>query len=334
MRKIFFAASILICLLMCGCSQNNMKEYTENIFAMDTVMDLKIYSENDEALSEAKAEIQRIDALFDRGNENSDIYRINKNKSVDVSAETAEVIRAALSISDRTGGAFDITVAPVMDLWGFYGNEFNVPSDDELQSTLEGVGYEKIQLGNTNISIPENTSIDLGGIGKGYTSDRIASLLKNRGVKSAIISLGGNVHAIGKRNDGSEWTVGITDPHNKSQLIGKLKISDKAVITSGAYQRYFEQDAITYHHIIDPTTGKSADSGLASVTVIADSGMTADGLSTALFVMGLDKAIELWRGSSDFDAVFVDDSGMIYVTEGIADVFKSDADYLICKRND
>lgn len=334
MRKIFFAASILICLLMCGCSQNNMKEYTENIFAMDTVMDLKIYSENDEALSEAKAEIQRIDALFDRGNENSDIYRINKNKSADVSAETADVIRAALSISDRTGGAFDITVAPVMDLWGFYGNEFNVPSDDELQSTLEGVGYEKIQLDNTNISIPENTSIDLGGIGKGYTSDRIADLLKNRGVKSAIISLGGNVHAIGKRIDGNEWTVGITDPHDKSQLIGKLKISDKAVITSGAYQRYFEQEGITYHHIIDPTTGKSADSGLASVTVIADSGMTADGLSTALFVMGLDKAIELWHGSSDFDAVFVDDSGMIYITEGIADVFESDADYLICKRND
>ena len=332
MRKIFFAASILIYLLMCGCSQNNMTEYTENIFAMDTVMDLKIYSENDEALSEAKAEIRRIDTLFDRGNENSDIYRINKNKSADVSAETADVIRAALSISDRTGGAFDITVAPVMDLWGFYGNEFNVPSDDELQSTLEGVGYEKIRLDNTNISIPENTGIDLGGIGKGYTSDRIAALLKNKGVKSAIISLGGNVHAIGKRNDGSEWTVGITDPHNKSQLIGKLKTSDKAVITSGAYQRYFKQDGITYHHIIDPTTGKSADSGLASVTVIADSGMTADGLSTALFVMGLDKAIELWRSSSDFDAVFVDESGMIYVTEGIADVFESNADYSICKK--
>ena len=334
MRKIFFAASILICLLMCGCSQNNTTEYTDNIFAMDTVMDLKIYSENDEALSEAKAEIRRIDTLFDRGNENSDIYKINKNKSADVSAETADVIRTALSISDRTGGAFDITVAPVMDLWGFYGNEFNVPSDDELQSTLEGVGYEKIRFDNTNISIPENTGIDLGGIGKGYASDRIAALLKNKGVKSAIISLGGNVHAIGKRNDGSEWTVGITDPHNKSQLIGKLKISDKAVITSGAYQRYFEQGGITYHHIIDPTTGKSADSGLASVTVIADSGMTADGLSTALFVMGLDKAIELWRGSSDFDAVFVDEGGMIYVTEGIADVFESDADYSICKRND
>ena len=334
MRKIFFAASILICLLICGCSQNNMNEYTENIFAMDTVMDLKIYSENDESLSEAKAEIRRIDALFDRGNENSDIYKINKNKSADISAETADVIRAAISISDRTGGAFDITVAPVMDLWGFYGNEFNVPSDDELQSTLEGVGYEKIRLDNTNISIPENTGIDLGGIGKGYTSDRIAALLKNNGVKSAIISLGGNVHAIGKRNDGSEWTVGITDPHNKSQLIGKLKISDKAVITSGAYQRYFEQDGITYHHIIDTTTGKSADSGLASVTVIADSGMTADGLSTALFVMGLDKAIELWRNSEDFDAVFVDDSGMIYITEGIADIFESDADYSICKRND
>lgn len=328
MRKVFLA--LIICLLMCGCAKN--AEYTKSIFAMDTVMDLKIYSENEEALSNAEAEIKRIEALLDRGNKSGEIYKINESKSADISAETAEIIRAALSVSERTDGAFDITIAPVMDLWGFYGGEFRVPSDGELKSALENVGYEKIQLNGSSISIPESTGIDLGGIGKGYTSDCIANLLKNSGVNSAIISLGGNVHAIGTKPGSDGWTVGISDPHDKSQLIGKLKISDKAVITSGGYQRYFEQDGITYHHIIDPKTGKSADSELASVTVIADSGTTADGLSTALFVMGLDKATKLWRESDDFDAVFVEDSGRIYVTEGVADVFESDDDFTVIKR--
>lgn len=331
MRKTFLAVITMICLLMCGCTQKS--EYTKTIFAMDTVMDLTVYSENEEALSEAETEIRRIEALLDRGNENSEIYKINKNKSAVISEETAEVIRTALSISEKTNGAFDITIAPVMDLWGFYGSEFRVPSDDELQAALDGVGYKKIQLDGNNISIPQNTCIDLGGIGKGYTSDRIADVLKNNGVTSAIISLGGNVHAIGKRNDGKEWTVGITDPHDKSQLIGKLKISGKAVITSGGYQRYFEHDGITYHHIIDPETGKSAMNSLSSVTVISDSGITADGLSTSLFVMGLDKSIDFWRNSQDFDAVFVDDNGRIYVTEGIADSFESDGGYSICRYN-
>lgn len=329
MPKILLAVTVSICLLMCGCAQKS--EYSKSIFAMDTVMDLKIYSENENALSEAEAEIRRIETLLDRGNENSDIYKINKNKSTVISEETAEIIHTSLSISEKTDGAFDITIAPVMDLWGFYGSKFRVPSHDELQTALSGVGYEKIQLDQNSISIPQNTCIDLGGIGKGYTSDRVASILKNNGVTSAIISLGGNVHAIGKKNNGEDWVVGITDPHNKSQLMGKLQIRDSAVITSGGYQRYFEQDGTKYHHIIDPKTGKSADSGLASVTVTAASGTAADGLSTALFVMGIDKSLDFWKSNRNFDAIFVDNDGKIYITEGIAAMFESDYDYTVCR---
>lgn len=179
MRKEFLIVSILICLLVCGCTQNTAEEYTKTVFAMDTVMDLKIYSTNgDDALEQIENEIKRIDILLDRGNENSEIYRINEDKSSSISSETAEVISAALSISEETDGAFDITIAPITDLWGFYESEFTIPSDDELQSALKGVGYEKVRLNKNYISIPQNAYIDLGGIGKGYASDKVVNMLK------------------------------------------------------------------------------------------------------------------------------------------------------------
>lgn len=332
MRKIsFYFIGFLLCFLVSGCSQNtNMQEYTKTIFAMDTVMDLKIYSDNgDNALEEAENEILRIEKLFDRGSKDSEIYKINQNKTAEVSADTAEVVSYAIAISQKTNGAFDITIAPIMDLWGFFGSAFKVPSDAELTSVLSDVGYENVQIKGKQISISENTTIDIGGIGKGYASDKVTELLKNSGVKSAIISLGGNVYAIGKKPDNSLWTVGIANPKKPAQPIGKIQISDKAVVTSGGYQRYFEQDGITYHHIIDPKTGKSADNGLASVTIIADSGTNADGLSTSLFVMGLEKSIEFWRRYKNFDAIFVDSQGAIYITSGVNNAFESEYEYTI-----
>lgn len=329
MRKILFAACVLICFTLCGCSET---EYEKSLFAMDTIMDLKIYAENDSALFAAEEEIKRIDALLDRGSENSEIYKINSEKTAAVSDETADLIRTAVDISEKTGGAFDITTAPVSDLWGFYGGSFRVPSDNELQNALAGIGYEKIQLDGNSVSVPENTSVDLGGIGKGYASDQTAAVLRNSGVKSAIVSLGGNVYALGKRPDGKDWKVGITDPADRSGIIGTVSVSDKSVVTSGGYQRYFERDGVAYHHIIDPKTGKSAQSGLSSVTVVSESGALADGLSTALFVMGLDEGIELWRESDSFDAVFVDNGGKIYITDGIRDAFKSERDYIVEQR--
>lgn len=329
MRNLSAALVLIICVPLCGCAEKNIKEYSETVFAMDTVMDLKVYAQNDQVLSDAETEIRRIEKLLDRGNYRSDIYKINKYKSAEISDETAYVINCALEISERTGGAFDITISPVMDLWGFYNSEFNVPQSEQIKQALECVGYDKVDLDGNSISIPDGTAIDLGGAGKGYTSDRIAELLKSENVNSGIISLGGNVQAIGRKPDGSLWTVGIADPLDKSGYIGTLKVIDKAVITSGSYQRYFEYDGKIYHHIIDPETGVSAESGLLSVTVISESGIKADCLSTALFVLGLDKSIELWKNSSDFEAVFVDDDGVIYVTKGINSSFESDNDYIV-----
>lgn len=298
---------------------------------MDTIMDLKIYSENEEALTNAENEIKRIDALFDRGNPESEIFKINSEKNAIVSEETAALIKNTVSLSERTNGAFDITTAPLSDLWGFYGGSFRVPSDSEISKTLKNIGYGQIKIDGSTVSIPEGFSVDLGAVAKGYASDRAAGVLRDCGVSSAIISLGGNVHALGSKPDGTAWNVGITDPFDKSSLTGSVNVRDKAVVTSGGYQRYFEQDGVKYHHIIDPKTGKSADSRLSSVTIIADSGTTADALSTALFVMGLDKSAELWRQSGGFEAVFVDTNGSVYVTAGIADSFKSEQKFSIIK---
>ncbi|MCI8405144.1 MAG: FAD:protein FMN transferase [Clostridia bacterium] len=320
MNKAFAGAIVTVCVSLCACAHSETQEQTRHIFAMDTVMDITVYTESDEAeetLFAAENEIRRIDALLDRKNTVSEVYNINRKKIENISWEMNSVLSAAQEISKRTDGAFDITIAPVMDAWGFYDGEFKVPSDDELKAAMRGVGYKKILMGDSMIEMPPDTSIDLGGIGKGYASDRVAELLHSSGITSAVISLGGNVHAIGKRKDGNNFNIGITDPHNKEQVIGIIQVSDKAVVTSGGYQRYFESGGKTYHHIIDSKTGVSAASGLASVTIVADKGILADGLSTAIYVMGLEKGIELWRRSNDFEAVFVLEDGQIYITEGI-----------------
>lgn len=328
MRKLLISA--IIALLCCGCSVKS-SELSTTFFAMDTIMDLKVYSENEGALTNAENEIKRIDALFDRGNPESEIFKINSEKNAIVSEETAALIKNTVSLSERTNGAFDITTAPLSDLWGFYGGSFRVPSDSEISKTLKNIGYGQIKIDGSTVSIPEGFSVDLGGIAKGYASDRAVKVLRDCGVSSAIISLGGNVHALGSKPDGTAWNVGITDPFDKSSLTGSVNVRDKAVVTSGGYQRYFEQDGVKYHHIIDPKTGKSADSGLSSVTIIADSGAAADALSTALFVMGLDKSAELWIQSGDFEAVFVDTEGQVYVTSGIANTFQSEHEFSVIK---
>jgi thiamine biosynthesis lipoprotein len=326
MRKSLFIFA-LIPLLLCSCTSE--REYSKTIYEMDTVMDLKIYSSSDSPLSEAESEIRRIASIIDRGREGSEIFNLNKNKSASLSEETARLLEKSISLSERSGGTFDITIAPVMDLWGFYGENFHVPSDAELNEALKNVGYDKIKLDGNKAALSDGASVDLGGIGKGYASDCVTDVLKNAGVSSAIISLGGNVQAVGKRPNGEDWVVGITDPFDKTSLIGSLKIHDKAVITSGGYQRFFEDGNNTYHHILDPSTGKNPDSDLSSVTIVSESGTTADALSTALFVKGLDESISFWKDSDDFGAIFVTDKGEIYVTENIASDFSSDREFNI-----
>ncbi len=165
-------------------------------------------------------------------------------------------------------------------------------------------------------------AVDLGGIAKGYASDRLAELFAADGVSSAMVSLGGNVYVRGTKRDGSLWRVAIEDPNDTAAYLGVLSLQDRFIITSGGYQRYFERDGVTYYHIIDPKTGDVARSGLLSATVVSDNGTMGDALSTALFVMGREKAVQFWRTSGlDFDMVLCDDSGHVYYTEGLKESF-------------
>ncbi|MBQ3462852.1 MAG: FAD:protein FMN transferase, partial [Clostridia bacterium] len=303
---------------------------TKNLFAMDTVMDLTAYGENTvTALDKAEDEAKRLDALLSRGSEGSEIYELN-NSGQDVSAETAGLVRTALDISGQTDGAFDITIAPVMDLWGFFTKDFHVPTDDELNDALEKVSYKNVVVSGDTVTLNGGAQLDLGGIAKGYLSGRMIDIFKESGVKSAIISLGGNVQCLGIKPDGTPWKIAIQHPDGDG-FIGTLSAADTAVITSGGYQRYFEQDGITYHHIIDPKTGTSAHSGLKSVTIITPNSTRADGLSTAVYVMGLEKATKLWRSDRGFDMVLMTDDDKVYITEGIEKSFISELEVEIIK---
>lgn len=308
-----------------GCSLES--KYDCEFFAMDTVMTINAYgSKSESAVKAAQNEINRLDKLLSVQKENSEIFKLNQSKKMTVSEDTLTLITRSKKIYTLTDGAFDISCEPLIREWGFYsGLENKVPSQKAIETALEGVGAEHIKFENSTVTLDKNSSLDLGGIAKGYASHKAAEILKEYGVTSALMSLGGNVRAVGSKPDEESWSVAVTDPDDNSKSIGTLKISDKAVVTSGGYQRYFEENGQTYHHIIDTKTGYPADSGLKSVTIVSDDDALADALSTALFVMGLEKSRKFYsENSSLFGAVFITDKGEIYVTDNLKDSFMSE----------
>ncbi|MCD8021263.1 MAG: FAD:protein FMN transferase, partial [Clostridiales bacterium] len=210
------------------------------------------------------AEISRIEDLVSTGIESSEIAQLNETGTGTVSADTGTLIEYSLDICEDTDGVFDITIYPVMKAWGFTDQNYRVPDDAELEELMGYMGIDKISYDadTGEVSLAEGTEIDLGGIAKGYTSDRVMDILTEYGVESAVISLGGNVEALGTKPDGSLWRVAVENPDDTSDYVGIISVADKAIITSGCYVRYFEEDGITYHLIIDPGTGYPADSGL------------------------------------------------------------------------
>ncbi len=324
---------LCICSMFCGCQQTNSSQDMAQIqiFAMDTFIDLKASGENgQQALLAAEKEINHLEQLLSSTIEKSEVYAINQSageQPVAISETTFDLIKKAKQYNIMTEDAFDITIAPVVKAWGFTEEVKKVPTDEEIQQKLQLVDQNKLQLDEQNKTVfleQKDMAIDLGGIAKGYASDRVNEILKQNNVTSAVISLGGNVSAIGKRADGSKWRVAIQDPLNTEGFAGILKVENCSVITSGVYQRFFEQDGKRYHHIIDTKTGKPAETGLLSVTIVSENGTMADALSTSLMIMGLEKGSELWRNSDDFAAIFITDKKEIYVTEDIAASFELD----------
>ena len=322
MKNWLSAALLSAAFLLTGCSGAPAQEpESATFFAMDTAMDFTVYGDA-ALLDEAETLIGSLEEQVSVTDEHSDIYAIDHTGSGSLSGNAAELMEQALEICRRTDGALDLSIYPIVRAWGFTTGSYQVPDEETIQSLLPLVDYTQIQYdaATGTVTLPEGMEIDLGSVAKGYAGQLAAQMLREHGVQSALLNLGGNVQTVGAKPDGSPWQIGIKDPQGEDAMM-VLSVEDQAVVTSGGYERYFEQDGQTYWHIMDPFTGHPADSGLISVTIVGDEGVVCDGLSTALFVMGLEKAADLWAQSGDFEAVFVTASGEVYITEGLRDHF-------------
>ena len=327
----------LFLITLCGCansaesSSEDTKEYSRDIFAMDTYMYLKAYGEHaDTALGYSSEQILSLEDLFSVTSEKSDIWAINHSNGepVSVSDDTIAVLNKAIEIGGKTNGALDVTIYPLLTEWGFTTDTQQVPTDYIIADKLKLIDYTKISVRGNTVQLPDNMQIDFGALAKGYTSDCVTEILKENGVKSALVNLGGNVHAVGTKPDGTLWKVGVQNPFSPSEQVCILEIADKAVITSGNYERFFtDENGRKYWHILDSDDGFPADNGLFSVTIVGENGLLCDALSTALFVLGTDKAIDYWRNSADFEMILITDDEKIIYSEGLSDFINFTASY-------
>ena len=314
--------------LLSACKPAESK-VSESVFAMDTYMQLDVYGTR-ECLEKLKTEINRLDGLLSPTDENSDIYRVNQGGTAQVSGDAARLVKRSLELCGQTNGNLDITVYPIVEKWGFISQNYTIPSKDELNALLKNTGYGKVKADDIIITVPVGFKLDLGAVAKGYAADRSKEILNDAGIDSALLNLGGTVLAFGKKPDGENWKVGVTDPKNTDEYMGVIECADTTVVTSGNYERYFEKNGKRYCHIIDPKTGYPADNGVTSVTVISDDGTKNDALSTALFVMGVDKAKEYIKTDGSFDCIILTEDNKAYITEGIKDSFSlKNSDYEI-----
>lgn len=294
---------------------------TEELYALDTLISFTVYSENQEAINSAKAEIKRLEALLSVMDENSDIYKINSNPDtfVKVSNETFNLIKTAISVSKASDGDFDITVYPAVKLWGFTTDNYKVPENDELLEVKSEIGYNNIILDENSYSVKvsKGTELDLGGIAKGYIADKTAEILTENGVTSALLNFGGNIRLIGSKPEGEAFKIGIKAPF-KEGYFAVLSEDDVTVSTAGGYERFFEEDGKRYHHILNPHTASPAETDIISATVVGASGEICDALATASFVAGSENVGKLRKSYPDYDFILLTDSE-VFVTERISE---------------
>jgi len=301
---------------------------------MDTYMSISAAGgDAEEALQEAQQAVFAMERRLSATDGKSEIARLNAGESGSVSADTAALLVRALALAEDCSGAFDPTVRPLMELWGFTTEVYRVPAAEEIKAAKALTGWESVQLDGTDVTLAPGQKIDLGGIAKGWASEEICTILREHGVDSALLYLGGSVQTLGSKPDGSLWRVGVQNPDGSDNHLGILSVGECAVVSSGGYQRYFEADGVRYHHILDPETGSPAKNGLAAVTVVCSDAVAADAYSTALYVMGLDGALRFWSERSEaLDLVLFTDSGELYVTEGLETAFRSDFPFKVVRR--
>ena len=323
MRRSWFLIVLCLPLLLCGCAQGSAER---EFFAMDTVMQLRAYGPAaEDALAQAEAEIYRLEGELSCRDEHAALSRLNEAGGGTVSEETAALLQTALTLCEKTGGAYDPSLGALSQVWGFSTGVYRVPEPDVLAAAMQRSGAKHVKLDGCAVTLENGVQLDLGGIAKGYAADLLRAQLEKEGVTSATLDLGGDVFVMGRKTDGSDWRIAVKDPADTESYLGVVSAADKFIVTSGVYERFFEENGVRYHHILDPKTGCPAESGLVSVTVLCENGAWADALSTACFVLGPDGALalrdDLADQGTDFELILVTDDGRVLYTDGLADAF-------------
>ena len=332
MKKIsLFTLCILLCIApivsFASCQRDEKQE--KSFFLMDTTITVTLYTNQKAAekiFGDCRQILSEYENLWSRTKGESDVGRFNQvEDSLELDTRTAALIAQAIEISQKTGGAFDITVAPIVNLWQTSEESETLPTSAEMQSALALVGEENLAIsGNTLSKMNKNVQIDLGGIGKGAAISALLQYLKTCDARGGIVSFGSNVAVFGTKPDGNPFRVAVKNPKTKDGYAGVLHLQAGQILSvSGDYERYYTIDGSKYHHIIDPQTGYPAQSGLCSVAVVCSDGALADALSTALFVMGREKALAFYESKAyDFEAIFIDQNGNVTTTKGLVDIFE------------
>ena len=313
--SIFVKSAVIIALFsifIAACSMQSPqtdKKISKTDLLLNTVVTITVYSEKDEYLIDECFELcKRYEKTFSRTDPESELYRLNHAGTLEVSDELLLVLQNALGWCEKSGGAFDITLGAVSDLYGFSGETPHAPTPSQLGDALEHTGYGKIKISGNTVTLEDPEAvIDLGAIAKGYIADRLAQFLKENGCESAIINLGGNILCVGEKMGGMPFNVGIQYPFEDTQkIITNVSVRDMSVVTSGIYERSFVENGKLYHHILSPETGLPIESELLAVSIIGPSSENCDALSTVCFVLGLENGLDLINSLDGYEAVFVD----------------------------
>ena len=320
-KKIRLVPLILSLIILCsGCgAEKELPKLSEVGFYLDTVIILTAYTDDDQVLKDAMEECSRYEKLLSATIEGSDVWRINHadGQPVEVSDDTMEVLRCAVRIAELSGGAFDVTIAPVSSIWDFTSGEAVLPDAEKIARAAKLVDYTKLELEGNTVRLPAGMMIDPGGIAKGYIADSVKAWLMDKGVRHAILSFGGNVVGIGTKPDGSDWKVGIQDIDKATgEYMLVSRNNGGSTVTSGIYERGFDLDGVRYHHLLSTETGWPVQNELASVTIFSDSSMLGDALSTTAFVLGTEEGTRLIESLEGIEALFIARDRTVTMTSG------------------
>lgn len=318
MAAIGLAAALLLGLM--GCSPKS-DSVSRSEFMLDTIITITLYdTEDEQPLSDCFTTISECEQLFSRTIATSDIARLNdaQGEWVTIDERTADLLQKSIQMAQLCEGAFDPTIGAVSSLWDFNAEQPAVPDAAVVAQAATHVDYTKLEVsGNRARLLDPEAMVDLGGIAKGYIADLLCEQLRGQGIQSAILNLGGNIYALGSK-EGEDWYIGVRLPTGtEDEAAAAVCVQNTSVVTSGIYERYFVQDGVTYYHLLNPHTGYPAQSDLCAVSIICSESWKADGLSTACFVMGYEKAKELLEGMDNTDAIFILTDGTITATEGL-----------------